>query len=463
MCAKSPDARSGSPIAPLEPIACERLDASPPASCAFKDVTFPVRQTAGRVPGCLDLVRCGQMVDGGTATGHYRMNRAQSRPVETMEAIDRRDFMKAGAAAGLSGALGGLAPGSARAERVAPEILIRSRARPLVISDSSGFHYRNGGPRNAVEEAFLRITKDEDVLDALIAGVNIPELDPTETGIGFGGLPNEHGVVQLDSCCMHGPKKRAGGVAALEGVRTPSNVAKAVMDLTDHHLLVGQGAQDFARSLGFAIEDDLNTPESRRLWLEWKRRIDPDHWLDPSKRIGRGLEVGLQMVRDGLIPASSFWGTINCDGINAAGDICGVTTTSGLAWKISGRAGDSPILGAGLYVDNEVGAAGSTGRGEANLYNLSSFLVVEEMRRGASPKDAGMAALRRIKANTIEPRLLNSRGEPNFNVRFFVLNKSGDFAGVSMYAAGEAEYAVCTENGAGLRPLEPLLQGEPTD
>jgi N4-(beta-N-acetylglucosaminyl)-L-asparaginase len=354
-------------------------------------------------------------------------------------------------------------PQRTRSEDHLPAILRRGRAAPVVISDSSGFDFRNGGPRNAVEEAFLRITQGEDVLDALIAGVNIPELDPAETGIGFGGLPNENGVVQLDSCCMHGPRKRAGGVAALEGVRTPSLVARAVMDHTDHHLLVGKGAQDFARSMGFTIEEDLNTPESRRLWLEWKRRIDPDHWLDPSKRIGHGIEAGLQMVREGLIRESSFWGTISCNGINANGDIGGVTTTSGLAWKISGRAGDSPILGAGLYVDNDVGAAGSTGRGEANLYALSSFLIVEEMRRGASPKDAGMAALGRIRASTIEPRLLNSRGEPNFNVRFFVLDKNGRYAGVSMYAAGETEYAVCTENGAERRPLEPLIEGGPTD
>ncbi|MCI0434005.1 MAG: isoaspartyl peptidase/L-asparaginase [Gemmatimonadetes bacterium] len=213
---------------------------------------------------------------------------------------------------------------------------------------------------------------------------------------------------------MHGPKKRAGGVAALEGVRTPSLVAKAVMEHTDHHLLVGGGAQDFARQMGFTIEDDLNTPESRRLWLEWKRRIDPEHWLDPARRSIRGYQIGLDMVREGLIPEHSFHGTINCDGINANGDICGVTTTSGLAWKIPGRTGDSPVLGAGLYVDNEVGAAGSTGRGEANLYNLCSFLIVEMMRRGSSPEDAGMEALRRIRANTVEPRLLNDRGLPDF-------------------------------------------------
>jgi N4-(beta-N-acetylglucosaminyl)-L-asparaginase len=307
------------------------------------------------------------------------------------------------------------------------------------------------------------ITEGGDVLDALIAGVNIPELDPLETGVGYGALPNADGVVQLDASCMHGPRKRAGAVACIEGVRTPSLVARAVMDYTDHHLLSGAGAQAFARAMGFTIEDDLNTERSRRLWREWRRRVDPEHWLDPNRRAQRGLEVGLQMVRDGLIAEHSFWGTINCDGIGPTGDICGVTTTSGLAWKIPGRAGDSPILGAGLYVDNDVGAAGSTGRGEANLYNLTSFLIVEHMRRGMHPKDAGMEGLRRIRANTIEQRLRNGRGEPNFNIRFFVLNRNGEYAGVAMYASGEATYAVCTENGAQELPLEPLLSGEPSD
>ena len=169
------------------------------------------------------------------------------------------------------------------------------------------------------------------------------------------------------------------------------------------------------------------------------------------------------MVKDGLIPEGTFWGTINCNGINANGDICGVTTTSGLAWKIPGRVGDSPILGAGLYVDNDVGAAGSTGRGEANLYNLSSYLIVESMRRGMHPKDAGMEALKRIRANTVESRLLNARGLPNFNIRFFVLDKKGQHAGVAMYGSGEKTFALCTEKGAEAPTLEPLLPGNPTD
>jgi len=276
--------------------------------------------------------------------------------------------------------------------------------------------------------------------------------------VGYGGLPNADGVVQLDSCCMHGPKRRAGGVACIEGVRTPSLVAKAVMEQTDHHLIVGKGAQDFARGLGFKIEDDLNTEHSRKLWLEWKRRIDPSHYLDPEKRAEAGRKAMHQMVAEGLIDARHIYGTINCDGDNAKGEICGVTTTSGLAWKIPGRVGDSPILGAGLYVDGEVGAAGSTGRGEANLYNLCSYMIVDNMRRGMHPKDAGLEACKRIKANTVEKRLLNSKGNPNFGINFYALNAKGEYAGVSMYLG--ANVAVSTEKGPETVPCEPFLQGK---
>lgn len=388
-----------------------------------------------------------------------------------MRDISRRQFVTRSAALGamavapasVQAGTGSLArEGLAREGgfRTGAPAVRRSRVvDPVVISDISGYRYRNGGPENSVERAYRGITEGEDVLNALIAGVNIPELDPEESGIGFGGLPNADGTVQLDACCMHGPRKQAGGVAALEGVRTPSLVARAVMENTDHHLLVGQGAQDFARQLGFTIEDDLNTPHSRDRWLEWKRRTDPNHFLDPEERIRKGYEVGLQMVREGLLDRNSFWGTTNCNGINARGEICGVTTTSGLAWKIPGRVGDSPILGAGLYVDGDVGAAGSTGRGEANLFNLSSFLIVEFLRQGLHPKDAGMEALRRIQANTVEERLLTDEGLPAFDIRFFILNKKGEYAGVAMYGSRESRFALCTENGSESLALEGLLEG----
>lgn len=376
--------------------------------------------------------------------------------------IKRRDFFATGIASGLAtglaaGAVLSGAAGPARAATPGPVVIRRSASRPVVIASANGNVYKNGGPRTCVHEAFLRIVNGEDVLSALIAGVNIVELDPEETSVGYGGLPNADGVVQLDASCMHGPKRRAGAVAALEGVRTPSLVARAVADHTDHHLLVGQGAQDFARRLGFKIEDDLNTEKSRRLWLEWKRRIDPEHYLDPQRRAQAAEHAAAQMLAAGLVDPEHYFGTINCNGISARGEICGVTTTSGLAWKIPGRTGDSPILGAGLYVDGEVGAAGSTGRGEANLYNLSSFLIVEELRRGRHPKDAGMTALMRLRAGTMEQRLRNQKGNPNFNVKFYVLNQKGEYAGVALYGGKDCNYAVCTEKGPETLPCEGLL------
>ncbi len=366
--------------------------------------------------------------------------------------ISRRDFIQTGTVvAGLTAASAQSAFGSAPA-------IQSSGVRPVVIASGNGHRIRNGGSETCVETAFRMMTEGEDVLESLIAGVNLNELDPEDGGVGFGGSPNADGIVQLDSCCMHGPKRRAGGVAGIEGVKTPSLVAQAVMQHTDHHLLVGQDAQAFARNMGFTIHDDLNTDRSRERWLEWKRRIDPGHYLNPGERARVGYEAGLGMVADGRIDEHDFFGTINCDGINSRGEICGVTTTSGLAWKIPGRVGDSPILGAGLYVDGTYGAAGSTGRGEANLYNLTSYLIVENLRNGMSPKDAGMAGLKRIKENTVEPRLLNSRGEPAFGISFYVLNAKGEYAGVSMYATERSRFAVCTENGGELVPLEPLLE-----
>jgi N4-(beta-N-acetylglucosaminyl)-L-asparaginase len=376
--------------------------------------------------------------------------------------ISRRQFVATGAAAAGLAATRPVVFGQAPAVRT-------GGVKPVVVASSNGNRYKNGGSITGVQKAFEMMAKGDDVLDAVIAGVNLCELDPEDSSVGYGGLPNAEGVVQLDSCCMHGPLKRAGGVAAIEGVRTPSLVARDVLHTTDHHLLVGKGAQDFARSMGYKIEEDLNTERSRSRWLEWKRRTDPEHYLDPKKRSGQlrdreleeaGWRAALSMLRDGLIDPEHFWGTINMDGINAKGEVCGVTTTSGLSWKIPGRVGDSPILGAGLYVDNAVGAAGSTGRGEANLYNLCSFLIVENMRRGMHPKDAGLDALKRVKANTVEKRLLNAEGNPNFGLNFYILNAKGEFAGVSMY---DATYAVCTENGPETVKTEPLLPGKPTD
>ena len=370
--------------------------------------------------------------------------------------INRRDFMTSAAGAGI---LAAAQPFTGSG----PAVIVQGSSKPVVISSNNGHRFKNGGTKTCVETAFEKMMAGTDVLDALIAGVNIVELDPEDTSVGYGGLPNADGVVQLDASCMHGPTKRAGAVGALEGVKTPSLVAKAVMDRTDHHLLVGKDAQTFARNLGFEILPDLNTPRSRAAWLEWKKQTDPLRYIkDPLAREAAERAVLLDMVKSGIVDEQHVYGTINCNGVNAKGDVCGTTTTSGLAWKIPGRVGDSPILGAGVYVDGDVGAAGSTGRGEANLFGLCSYLIVEEMRRGKHPKDAGLEACRRIKANTIAPRLLNKRGEPNFNVNFYVLNRRGEYAGVAIYSQN-VRFAVCDDKGPRLEAVEALLPGGPND
>ena len=377
--------------------------------------------------------------------------------------MQRREFL---ASASALGALSAVDLSSARV--AAPAIIQGRSARPVIVASSNGNWFRNGGTKTCIETAWEMMMRGDDVLDACIAGVNIDELDPTEPYVGYGGLPNADGVVQLDASGMHGPTKRAGAVAALEGVRTPSLVAKAVMELTDNHLLAGQGAQSFARNVGFTIEPDLNTEYSRREWLAWKRRTDSASYPDPVRRPpGGGNE---DPVTSAL--TLHMHGTIHCSGVNARGDVCGLTSTSGRAFKIPGRVGDSPILGAGLYVDGSVGAAGSTGRGEANLFNLTSYLIVEGMRAGKHPKDAGLAALQRIRENTVEPRLLKPDGNPNFNILFYIVNARGERAGCAMYGEDPGErgwagqtttqfvkYSVCDERGPRMENCVGLLPG----
>jgi N4-(beta-N-acetylglucosaminyl)-L-asparaginase len=279
--------------------------------------------------------------------------------------------------------------------------------------------------------------------------------------VGYGGLPNAEGVVQLDSSVMHGPSRGAGAVAALEGVKTPSRVAVAVMRYTDHVLLVGEGAQRFARQMGFEIHDTLLTPAARARWLQWRSNVsDDDEWLQPEDTgLGEsrfldelttresGHEPGDPLLEsyDGVRP----WGTINCDAVDRDGNLSGVTTTSGLAWKIPGRVGDSPIIGAGLYLDNDVGAAGSTGRGEAVIKTVGSHSVVELLRQGHSPTDAALEALRRIVRWTeAQPRLQREDGRPNFNVNYYVVNRQGEFGAAGIWPGG---FAVATRDTAEIR------------
>ena len=332
-----------------------------------------------------------------------------------MSDLNRRGFLKGAVAASVAGAVGPL-------ESHAQSLADARPPRPIVISSANG--------RRAVDKAMEMMRSGEDTLDAVIAGVNIVEDDPNDRSVGYGGLPNEDGVVELDSCVMHGPSNGAGAVASIRNIKNPSKVAKMVMERTDHVLIVGEGALRFAKAHGFK-EMDLLTDETRERWLRWKENLsDRDDWISPSE----GSENAA------LYEPELIYGTINCNAVNERGEVSGVTTTSGLSWKIPGRVGDSPIFGAGLYVDGLVGACGSTGRGEANLTTCASFLAVDSLRRGMSPEQAALEACKRIVEKTTNPRLLNDEGRPNFNVNFYVVNKRGEHAGAAIYSGGR--YAV---------------------
>lgn len=342
------------------------------------------------------------------------------------DGLSRRSFL--GAAAALAA---GAVPASAVARPAAPFVM-RGRAAGLAaVASSNGL--------KAVTRAMELLSQGVDTLDAAVEGVKIQELDPEDTSVGYGGLPNEAGVVQLDASCMHGPSRRAGAVAALEGIKTPSEVARLVLRYTNHILLVGEGARRFALSYGFK-EEDLLTPRSRELWLRWRaNRGRDDDWIDiPGKE-----PLAIRPT-----------GTINLNVVNDRGEISSVTTTSGLAWKIPGRAGDSPLVGAGQYTDNSIGAAGSTGRGESNIMVCGGFLTVEHMRRGLSPTDACLETLKRVVALT-PPHLIDEQGRPRFGLQFYAVNKAGRTGAASLFPA---KYAVHDGSKAELRDCAHLYQ-----
>jgi N4-(beta-N-acetylglucosaminyl)-L-asparaginase len=366
--------------------------------------------------------------------------------------ISRRDFISTGAAAAVTGLA---LPGLGSAETVVTGVVDRATLAPrpggfapppVVIGSVNGHLSRNAEGKTAVEVAYEMISRGADTLDAIVTGVNIVERDPNDQSVGLGGLPNEEGVVQLDASVMHGPTRRAGSVASLEGIATPASVAKAVMDFTDHIMLVGPGAKKFALQMGFK-EENLLTEQSRKDWLRWKATLNPsDNWLNPPPRnppdSGSPDRSG-HVIRDERgVPYS--YGTINLNAVAANGDISSVTTTSGLSWKLPGRIGDSPIIGAGQYCDNTVGAAGSTGRGEASIKVCGAFLAVEFMRQGMSPEAALMKVMERVIAMT-ESRLLVN-GRPTFQLQFYAVNKKGEYAGACAYEG--SDFAVADARGA---------------
>src|SRR5947207_4416247 len=296
----------------------------------------------------------------------------------------------------------------------------RWAAKPVAIASANGLR--------AVQKAFDMLLQGADTLDAVVEGVKIQELDPNDDSVGYGGLPNAEGVVQLDASCMHGPTKRAGAVGALENIKTPSEVVKLILKYTTHIFLVGEGAKRFALSFGFK-EEDLLTEHSPEAWLRWRANLSPiDNYLDVPDS-------------DHLVVTKT--GTINCDAVTPQGDLSSVTTTAGLSWKIPGRVGDSPIIGAGQYCDNDIGAAGSTGLGEANIKVCGGFLTVEHMRRGKSPEQALLEVMRRVIAMT-EKRLLDDKGRPYFDLSYYAVTKDGRYAGSSAYEGGQFAVADAT-------------------
>jgi N4-(beta-N-acetylglucosaminyl)-L-asparaginase len=371
-----------------------------------------------------------------------------------MMTVSRRDFLGAGAAAAAGLALPNIAeamPGIVVRDRSAPPAASFA-GRPVIISAANGFDNDPSG-KQGIKVAYDMMTSGADPLDAIVAGVQIVELNPNDQSVGLGGLPNEEGVVQLDASCMHGPTKRAGAVGCLEDVAEAAAVAKAIMDNTDHIFLVGAGAKKFALEMGFKQQNLLTEP-SRQDWLRWKSRLNPnDAWLDQgTKPPIRPTRQDDEHASNAHIEYDRFgiphtYGTINMNAVTARGDIASVTTTSGLSWKISGRVGDSPIIGAGQYCDNDVGAAGSTGRGEANIKVCGAFLAVEFMRQGMAPQQALMRVMERVIAMT-EKRLLADNGKPFFQLQYYAVNKKGEYAGACCYEG--SKFAVADSSGVRL-------------
>lgn len=288
----------------------------------------------------------------------------------------------------------------------------------------------NGLPATAL--AFDMLGKGADPADAVVQGIALIENDPNDMSVGYGGLPNEDGVVELDASVMHGPTHKAGAVAALRNIKNPAAVALTVLRRTDHVLLVGEGALRFARAHGFQ-EENLLTEAARQAWLRWKESLSTeDDWLNDEQR---DPPKGSKPAASAPIPWTT--GTVHCAAVDRDGDLAACTSTSGLSYKIPGRVGDSPIVGAGMYCDNAVGAAGATGRGEAVIANCGAFSIVREMEHGAAPVDACLAVLKRIVDRTREKRLLDARGRPAFNVCVYALRKDGAYGSAAIYKGSD--------------------------
>ncbi|UCD76524.1 MAG: N(4)-(beta-N-acetylglucosaminyl)-L-asparaginase [Phycisphaerales bacterium] len=357
-----------------------------------------------------------------------------------MSKLDRRSFLAASAAS--SSLFWPLACSRASQQKL-------TAGRPVVISSGNGIP--------AVTRAMEGLNRGEDPADAVVEGVTLVEDDPNDMSVGYGGLPNEGGVVQLDASVMHGPTHKAGAVAAIENIRNPARVALKVLRHTDHVMIVGDGARRFAKAMGFK-EENLLTDKAREVWLKWKRNLNPnDDWLDEDQSVDHDAR---QAMAESLGIAYSH-GTIHCGAVDANGDVAACTTTSGLSYKIPGRVGDSPIIGAGMFVDNEVGAAGATGRGESVIQSCGAFQIVQHMAAGDEPTAACLKVLRWIADHTKRRMLLNQKGEPNFGVTLYAVRRDGLYGSASMHSG--AHFTVHDGTEARSEDCAFLYEREPQD
>lgn len=352
--------------------------------------------------------------------------------------LSRRGFLATGAAAAL--ATTACAQAVVSQKPAAPEVFVRRQGAVCLVGSQNT-------KKRALELAFELHGKGTPLLDAIVKGINTVEDDPTDHSVGLGGIPNEDGVVELDASVMDGATGLSGAVASIQDIKNPASVALLVMRYTDHCLLVGPGAKRFAKEHGFK-EENLLTEDAREAWLHWKATLS-----DKDDRFPKEVALLPKDVKAWF----GITGTVNACGLDKDGHLSGCTSTSGLAFKIPGRVGDSPIIGAGLYVDDDAGAAGSTGRGEANLITLGSGMVVEAMRRGAHPTDASKEALERVVRFTKAKHLCRADGKPDFQLKFYAIDKKGRTGSFGMFA-GE-QYAMCDEHGTRLVDCPGLFGG----
>jgi N4-(beta-N-acetylglucosaminyl)-L-asparaginase len=392
--------------------------------------------------------------------------------------FSRRDFVKTSVLGALASGVGSHAAEPRNGNGSAQQEHSGSFKRPIMVAAHNGFNF--------VDDAFTFLKNGGDTLDAALRVVKGPEDDPKDDSVGLGGLPNEEGAVELDACCMHGPTRRAGSVGGVRNIKNVSLVAKAVMTDTGHVMLVGEGAERFAVSMGFPREN-LLTEHSRKIWLLWKEYhsnsdwwgpgLASPHWQGPpdsdakpqsnlwQERYRRleehaaDLSIRPELRRDAihkvLFPPT---GTIHCSALNEKGEISGCTTTSGLAYKLPGRCGDSPIIGAGCYTDQDVGSAGATGSGEENIKVAGAHTIVENMRHGMSPHEAGMDALQRIVRNYNH----DMKKLQFVDMVYYVLRKDGAYAGVSLwtgYESGKPHQIVVHDGARRAEDTKSLFQG----